>query len=63
MWKEREKAEESRMETCRRVTNYITIKKVSIPGCLITKLDDKVTGYVGENKNDITGGSLSRSVL
>lgn len=51
------------METCRRVTNYITIKKVSIRGCLITKLDDRATGCVGECKSDITSGQLYRSFL
>jgi hypothetical protein len=48
------KREKDRVGTRGRVMNYIKIKKVSISGCLITKLDDRVEGYVCEDKNGTT---------
>jgi hypothetical protein len=37
-----------------RVTNYFTVKKLPIRGCLITRRDDTVANNVSEFKSDIT---------
>lgn len=42
-----------RMKNSRAVMNYFAIKKVSIRGCLITKLDERLAKSASEVKSDV----------